>query len=371
MGYKDLHDKPFDKKTIAKLEIFEDYAKAWIPTFVMAKATDIHIFDLFSGPGYDNNGIPGSPIRILEKVEYFKDIIRKNHTKVFLYFNEFEPGNTTQEKYNKLKTNCESFLSQNRHLKEFIAIKFFNDDAKQLFFKLESAMSNNPSLVFLDQNGVKFLSSEYLTVLAKMHKTDFMFFAASSYFYRLRKTDEFKKVLDLNENSIDKKDYKNIHRIVVNKLKENARHIPNLHLYPFSIKKGTHIYGVIFGATHYRAVDKFLTISWNKNKTNGEADFDIDGDKTKGYPDLFGEIKLTKIQKFKEDLETKIKNGYIRNNKEALIYTYMTGNFYRHANDLLKALKKKGIVHYEGSTPAISYDNVFKNDKKVIYFLNN
>lgn len=35
MAYKDLHEEPFDDSTIAKLEIFEDYAKAWIPTFVM------------------------------------------------------------------------------------------------------------------------------------------------------------------------------------------------------------------------------------------------------------------------------------------------------------------------------------------------
>ena len=32
---KNLHEKPFEETTIAKLEIFEDYAQAWIPTFVM------------------------------------------------------------------------------------------------------------------------------------------------------------------------------------------------------------------------------------------------------------------------------------------------------------------------------------------------
>ena len=37
MATIDLHSKPFDESTITKLEIFEDYAKAWIPTFVMQK----------------------------------------------------------------------------------------------------------------------------------------------------------------------------------------------------------------------------------------------------------------------------------------------------------------------------------------------
>ncbi len=65
MSIKNLHDKPFDESTIAKLEIFEDYAQAWIPTFVMQGIPTICIFDFFAGTGYDKNEIAGSPIRIL------------------------------------------------------------------------------------------------------------------------------------------------------------------------------------------------------------------------------------------------------------------------------------------------------------------
>lgn len=66
---KNLHEKPFDETTIAKLEIFEDYAQALIPTFVMSGDPDICIFDFFAGTGYDKNGVPGSPIRILKKIQ--------------------------------------------------------------------------------------------------------------------------------------------------------------------------------------------------------------------------------------------------------------------------------------------------------------
>lgn len=59
MARKDLHDKPFDQTTIAKLEIFQDYAQAWLPTFVMKGADTICIFDFFAGTGYDKNGIEG------------------------------------------------------------------------------------------------------------------------------------------------------------------------------------------------------------------------------------------------------------------------------------------------------------------------
>ena len=90
MGYKDLHIDPFDSGTIAKLEIFEDYAQAWIPTFVMQSEPEIHIFDFFSGPGYDPNNIPGTPIRILQKVKEHLGNILQNKTKIVLHFNEFE-----------------------------------------------------------------------------------------------------------------------------------------------------------------------------------------------------------------------------------------------------------------------------------------
>lgn len=52
---KDLHEKPFDDATIAKLEIFEDYAQAWLPTPVLSGKPVICIFDFFAGTGYDKN----------------------------------------------------------------------------------------------------------------------------------------------------------------------------------------------------------------------------------------------------------------------------------------------------------------------------
>lgn len=69
MPVKDLHEIPFTEETITKLEIFEDYLNAWIPTFVMSGFEDIYIYDFFSGQGYDITGIPGSPIRILETIK--------------------------------------------------------------------------------------------------------------------------------------------------------------------------------------------------------------------------------------------------------------------------------------------------------------
>jgi hypothetical protein len=56
---KDLHEKPFDETTIAKLEIFEDYAQAWLPTFIRWGEREVYIFDFYAGTGYDINSAWG------------------------------------------------------------------------------------------------------------------------------------------------------------------------------------------------------------------------------------------------------------------------------------------------------------------------
>jgi len=64
----DFHEKPFDEGTITKLQIFELYAREWIPVFLASSRpprSEIHVFDFFAGPGVDGNGEPGSPLRVL------------------------------------------------------------------------------------------------------------------------------------------------------------------------------------------------------------------------------------------------------------------------------------------------------------------
>jgi hypothetical protein len=141
-------------------------------------------------------------------------------------------------------------------------------------------------------------------------------------------------------------------------------------LHPFSLKKGSNIHGIIFGASHPRAVDKFLAIGWKRNGTNGNANFDIDDDCKKSQLDLFTGQNLTKIESFKNEVEKLILNKEISNNFELLDYVYSHGHIPKHASDCLKQLKKDGKVTYDSRSPQVTYDNVHKNNKnnkKLIY----
>lgn len=369
MGNRDLHLKPFDSGTNAKLEIFEDYAQAWIPTFVMQsnRFPEIHIFDFFSGPGYDSENVPGSPIRILQKVNEQLGNILTNKTKIVLHFNEFEPNKKSQKKFNLLKENCEAFIADNPKFKYFLSVNYYNENAEQLFFKLLPQIQKFPSLVYLDQNGIKFISQEYLSELEKLNTTDFLYFVSSSYFKRLGGTDEFKKVLEFDMAELEREAYRNIHRLVLRKLKSQLPQNTQLKLFPFSIKKHANIYGIIFGSKNYAAVDKFLDIAWKRNSLNGEANFDIDEDSTKIQLDIFEGKKMTKIEKFQQEFEMNVIQGNIPDNKSALIYTYSCGHIPKHAVEIIRKLKKEGKIDYIGTTPALNYENVFRKRNSVNY----
>lgn len=66
MANRNLHDHPFVEEKILIPEIFEDYLKKWLSTFVMSNAYDgIWFFDFFSGTIHNLDDIARSPIRIL------------------------------------------------------------------------------------------------------------------------------------------------------------------------------------------------------------------------------------------------------------------------------------------------------------------
>lgn len=371
MGYKNLHDSPFDESTIAKLEIFEDYAQAWIPTFIMqAHVPEIHIFDFFAGAGYDMNGISGSPIRILNKVQEQKGYLFQKKVNVVVHLNEFEPTKKKQHKFEQLRKSCSEFMDKDTSLLNRLTINYYNNDFETLFPKLLPDIMKYPSLVYLDQNGIKFLSEKYFLELEKTSKTDFLYFVSSSYFWRFGESDEFKIYLDIDMAAAKNQGYNQIHRTLTDELRKKLPANTKLKLYPFSLKKGANIHGIIFGASHPRAVDKFLSIGWKHNGKNGDANFDIDDEAGKAQTDIFEDQKLTKIESFKKEVENRIVNKQINNNFGLLDFAYSAGHIPKHAADCMKELKKSGKVTYEGSSPLVTYDNVYKKRKKIQYVIN-
>ena len=347
MPSKDLHSEPFGSETIAKLEIFEDYAEAWIPTFVMQGKRKIGIFDFFAGTGYDKVGVPGSPIRTLDKLKQQIGNIIQKRVKVILYLNEYEPNKSKQHKFALLKESCNEYLNKFKELRQAVEVKFYNEDFSEVFPKLLNCIKLYPSLVYLDQNGIKFLSEKYFLELEKCNQTDFLYFVSSSYFWRFGKHEAFSTHFDIDIEEAKKDPYKFIHKNILKELRNRLSKDTRLKLYPYSLKKGTNIHGIIFGASHPLAVDKFLKIAWKRNDINGEANFDIYGDTPNPQLSLFGE-KLNKVQLFQKGVKEKVMNREIKNNAELFDFAQENGHIGIHAADCLKSGRNcpKGASKY-------------------------
>ncbi len=341
--------------------MFEDYAQAWIPTFVMNNASNICIFDLFAGTGYDVNGVAGSPIRLLQKIKEQIIPIFQRKVKVKVYLNEFKP-----KKFELLKKACDDYLKENDHLGRAVEINYFNEDFEVLFPKLLPTIKDFPSLVYLDQNGIKFLSEKYFLELEKTKQTDFLYFVSSSYFWRFGDKEEFKMHLDIDMNEAKKNPYNFIHRSIIKQLRTKLPVNTKLKLYPFSLKKGANIYDIIFGASHPLAVDKFLSVAWKRSPINGEADFDIDDDEGKRQGDLFTK-RLTKIESFQKNVTNKILSQEIINNFQLFDYSLEEGHIGTHAADVVRKMKKNGEIIFEGTSPLVTYEQVYKKKRKVDY----
>lgn len=363
---RDLHSKPFDEGTLKKLEIFELYTTEWLPTFVMSGANHIWIFDFFAGTGYDLNNIPGSPIRILRQIKKQLGNIYQKNAKIHLVFNEYD-----KVKFDKLKEGCEKFVNNDSELKRatannILTYTIFQEDFATLFPKYITEINTYPSLVFLDQNGVKFLADDYFLPLINSHSTDFLYFVSSSYVRRFGETLEFSKSISYDLNRAKEEPTTWIHRNILEQLRKRIPTGNKTKLYPFSIKKNVNIYGIIFGASHPRAVDKFLATAWKENSINGEANFDIDNDQNKSQLCLFGDKPLTKIEKFQQNLREKILSRSLITNKDIYNYTLEQGHIPIHAIEEMKKMKAEGLISYQRS-PKVNYEQVYKNNNIITY----
>ncbi len=358
MARIDHHIKPYDEGTLVKLEIFERYVEAWLPTFIMQPhIKEVNIVDFFAGLGYDKNMQKGSPIRILDKIDSFFGYLQLNNTKINLYLNEFN-----QNKFSALQINCNEYLSVNSRVKKFVEIHYSNKDFNEIYTEILDKTKNSPNLYIIDQNGIKFTNQENFNTLLRTEKTDFLFFISSSFFKRFNTTDEFNRHLEITEDELNKNPYNFIHRIVLEKYRSLIPANSTMQIFPFSIRKGANIYGIIFGSKHILGVDKFLKIAWNKNKLNGEANFDIDKDIDKAQQSLFPEFKqLTKIEKFENSLEEFISNKRKVTNIDLYYFTYINGHIAEHTNNWLRLAKSNKKISYSGHTK-ISWDSVKNNE---------
>ncbi len=311
---RDLFHKPFDDGTIDKLQIF----------------------DLFAGEGMDVNGVLGSPMLILKVLNEFKESIIKSKVKIRVIINEYE-----KEKFEILSNNLESIADRSLY-----TLEYYNEDFIDVFNRFFDSMRQTANFLFLDQNGIKQITEEVFGKLTSLRQTDFLFFISSSYIKRFGEVEEFQKYLKITKQDLEGKSYYHIHRAVLNYYRSKIPEMKKYFLAPFSIKKPSGIYGLVFGTNHTLGIEKFLNVCWKHDKLTGEANFDIDNEKiTQSQPSLFEEYNIpNKRQVFESSLKEKILKKELRKDIDIYLFTLNEGFLIKDANSILKDLNNEGKI---------------------------
>jgi len=353
----DHHRNQFDAGTQTKLEIFENYLEAWLPTFIgWGECNQVYICDFFAGPGRDKAGTPGSPLIIIDVINRYMDKIKKKKLKINLVLNEFR-----KRKFKKLEHEIEKGLPVLSDIQHLLDVRTTNKDFEQLFAELKNELKDKCNLLFFDQSGIKHMTANRVIELEKFLRTDYLFFSASS---NLKRFEYEKYFADFSIGEEIK--HHDVHRYLLDYYKKKLGPNGRTLLYPFTIKKTGNIYGLIFGSKHIRGADKFLNIAWGENPLNGEANFDIDDDGSGVQLGLFDKPKLSKVDQFKKELRSWVLDKKYFTNEDVYLYTIKRGFLPRFAKELLLKLRKdKKLEHF--SHPLVSYDSIYKKNRVITF----
>jgi three-Cys-motif partner protein len=344
MAKSGFHEKPYDAGTLTKLKIFELYVQAWIPVFVSRPDPpfrEIHIYDLFCGPGTDSAGTPGSPLRILAQLRSYqlRGMAAWSEVAITVHFSDAD-----ERKVEKLRTVLAA--PEWRVPGVQVKIDAVSFDAALERQKQVLRNSSAAKLLIIDQFGVDAVTDSVFQQLIRFPRTDFIFFLSSSTLHRFRNHPAIKIKIAKPEDSYD------VHRTAFQWFQDLTP--ADAYLGQFSIKKGSNIYGLIFGSRHPLGAHKFLEVAWANDDIRGEANFDIDRENI-APGDLFlplADFRPKKIQEFELDLEAELRKGQMSSEADVVHFCIAAGMTCQHASAVLRKLKGEGLLECEFRTPA-------------------
>lgn len=207
MPIRNLHNKPFDEGTRDKLELYREYLREWLPVFINGSTVDnVQIFDFFAGPGFDEEGHPGSPAITCEEIR--KAMVKNEKTRsiIKVYFNE-----KNSEKYKSLS----SYIEEQEVSFPQVTFAKLKNDFQSAFEKWKPNLHGRvANLLFLDQNGVKQITKPIFQAIVQLPRTDFIFFISSAMVNRFKKQPEIRDRVPVTEEDLSRMNGTNVHRIV-------------------------------------------------------------------------------------------------------------------------------------------------------------
>jgi hypothetical protein len=284
---------------------------------------------------------------------------------VNLYFNDDE-----NFKYQELKKEIEK-----EGIHGLFKIETDNKDFTSAFKDKLPAIeaANTANLVILDQSGIKHITQDIFIKLMTSRATDILFFISSATIKRFAGENCIHQYLPgISKELIDNLDAGHIHRFICNEYYRKL--VPSgkeYYLAPFSIKKDSNVYGLIFGSGSLYGLEKFLRVCWAVDPQTGEANYNIDRDAFWGEKTLFKELdSVHKKDEFQRNLTVELQKKPMTNRD---IYKYCVENGFlpKHAKEILTILRNDGKLIITPEEPRgfyIHWDYYCGKKDKVVTF---
>ncbi len=345
MAKAGFHREPYDAGTLTKLKIFELYAQEWIPVFTSPsepRFAEVHLFDLFCGPGTDADGVYGSPLRILDQLRRYQRRGMAGWSKVRIVAHL---SDSQQSKIDSLS----NLLRDAGWNIPGVSVELQTLEFKDALLVHRGVLENRDAakLLIIDQFGVDEVTDDVFRYLINLPTTDFIFFLSSSTLHRFRDHPAIKMKIGRPEDSYD------VHRAAFSYFRKLAP--KDVFLGRFSIRKRSNIYGLIFGSRHPLGIHKFLQVAWNNDQIAGEANFDIERENVATGELLLAldELRPNKVREFENDLTAALSAGEIPSEVELVHFCIEAGMTCQHCTPVIKKLKAEGIIQCDFRTPDI------------------
>ena len=237
-----------------------------------------------------------------------------------------------------------------------LALSGVNFDIRPLAFErafreAEEILSDQQEakLVFIDQCGVDHVTPAVFQTLVSSPTCDFLFFLSSSTLHRFHEHPAIKQRI------VRPNDYFHVHRAALDYYRSLIVPARRYFLAPFSIKKNSNIYGLIFGSAHPLGIDKFLQVAWDTDEISGEANFDIDRENIRQGEILLplAEMRPNKIAAFESELEHLLRNGRLVDELQVMEVCFEHGVKRQQATPVLMKLKQEGVLNLDFRVPDV------------------
>ncbi len=333
-----FHRTNFDEGTNTKLELFRMYLRSWLPVFISSspRGSTINIVDLFAGPGTDQAGNPGSPLIALEEIQNYSRQIATSGVKIRLILNDRAARKARALEARLLATVMPGSCSWSVD----------NLDAGAAFTKHHDLMTPGPNLMFLDQFGMTFITEAMFHTLISLRKTDLLFFISSSHLRRFADHPAIKNRIVIPHRALRAATFEDTHRAVAEYYKSLVPQASEYYIGSFSIKKGSNLYGLIFGSGHPLGIEKFLQVCWKIAPNSGEANFDIDHDGISAEaPRLFADMdRPRKLDVFRQRLRDEVLSAKLKTDRAVYLFALQNGVPPAEAKTVLRELRREARI---------------------------